>query len=90
MLSPTQRLMAKAMCQGQTVSARELIDTLYSARSDGGPEDANREVRKQIHKLRQKLQPVGVEIETVGVTKSCQGWRMAPDAIARLETVLGT
>lgn len=90
MLSPTQRIMAKAMIRGQTVSARQMIDMLYAHRPDGGPDDPGRTVRDQVYKMRQKLGPLGIEIQSVGQRNTADGWRLAPESIERLGAILET
>lgn len=76
MLSPTQRAMIAELRHGHIVSTDRLIDALYGARRDGGPNDASHVVRQQIYKMRAKLAPLGVEIETVGFGRGIDGYRI--------------
>lgn len=86
MLSPTQRAMIAELRHGQVVSTEKFIETVYGARTDGGPDDASRVIRQQIFKMRAKLAPLGVEIETVGIKRGSEGYRLRNSAM--LETLV--
>lgn len=90
MLSPTQRAMIAELRHGETVPTERIVNAIYGSRADGGPEDAAHAIRRQIYKMRQKLASVGIEIETVGVTKGSEGYRLRPEHVPLMASVLGT
>lgn len=89
MLSPTQRAMIAELRHGDIVPTERIVEKVYGSRADGGPDHAEAAIRRQMYKLRQKLTPVGVEIETVGVGRGSDGYRLRPEHVPLLAT-LGT
>ena len=90
MLSPTQRAMIAALRHGHPVPASTLVDKLYGSRPDGGPDDAEHAVRTAIYKMRAKLEPHGVEIESVGHARGSAGYRLRPEHMQILDGLLAT
>lgn len=88
MLSPVQRAMIAALRHGHTVPTERLVTVVYSTRHDGGPDNAEHAVRAQIFKMRAKLEPYGIEIETVGYGRGAIGYRIKPDHHQALGSLL--
>ena len=89
MLSPVQRAMIAAMRQGAPVPTERLVTAVYSSRRDGGPDNAEHAVRAQIYKMREKLLPYGIEIETIGHGRGSIGYRVKPEHCIALTALLG-
>lgn len=49
------------------VSRDEIIDACWGDREDGGPDDACGNLRRNLHKLRVAIMPLGVTIRTHGL-----------------------
>lgn len=81
--------MIVALLHDAPVPTSRLIDTLYGARSDGGPDDAGMAVRLHVMKMRSKLAEIGVEIETVGSHgRGSLGYRVKPEHVGLLRSAL--
>lgn len=88
MLSPVQRAMIAALRHGQTVPTDRLVIAVYTGCKGGGPDNAAHAIRAQICKMRDKLAPHGIEIETVGHGRGAIGYRVRPDHRQALEKLL--
>jgi len=88
MLSPTQRALIEPLRHGEPVSLSRLISLLYSARYDGGPDDAANAVRQIVFKARRKLAEHSIQIRTVGTGRGSHGWMVEPDHRDALSALL--
>jgi DNA-binding response OmpR family regulator len=71
--------MIASLRHGHPVATDELVCAIYGYRSDGGPDRAEHAVRTQIYKMRQKLEALGIVIETVGYGRGAVGYRVKPE-----------
>ena len=74
--------------RGSPIPVERLIEALYGARYDGGPDNAAAVVRVQILRLRSRLAERGVSILTIGGAHASQGYMLDPDHLDRLEGLL--
>ena len=89
LLTAQQKALIEPLRHGSPVPVPRLVATLYAARFDGGPEDAEATVRTMIYYLRQRLARHGIAILTIGVGRGAQGYMLDPDHIGRLDALMG-
>ena len=79
-LSPSSSRLAHMLLKRPLVTREQLRIALYHDRHDLGVENANRGLDVQMHILRDKLRPLGVEIEC----HIRRGWALSAKSRARL------
>lgn len=79
--APAHRLIFDLLSRavGQPVMREALIDRMYGARADGGPERADKILAVQVSQLRRRIEPYGW---TISISKGGSGylaqWRLIP------------
>lgn len=87
-LSFQQRTLVNLLSQGKPVAWRAIDKALYEDRLDGGPTDPEGCIRSQIHYLRDRLAPYGIQILTMGWGCQAQGYMIDPEHQATLNHLL--
>lgn len=90
MLSPTQRAVLEPLRQGTPVPVERLVNHIYGARYDGGPDNAAVTIRQQIYYMRQKLALHGIEIRTIGQGRGSHGYMVPPEQATKLDELLAS
>ena len=88
MLSPVQRIMIVPLCRGEPVPTECLVTAVYTGCRGDGPANAEHAIRAQIYKLREKLSPLGITIETIGYGRGAIGYRVLPEHRQALTALL--
>jgi hypothetical protein len=88
--TPQQRLLAEHFLntRGLILSRERIIALLYGGDWHGGPDDAAGAVRKHIARLRQRLEPHGIRLLTMGLGQGAEGWLVDPEHLGRLADLL--
>ena len=89
-LTVQQRLLCDHFLRtrGIPLSQERIAAVLYGATWDGGPEFAAAAVRMHIRRLRQRLEPFGVKVLTIGAGRGSEGWLVDPDHFEKLHGIL--
>lgn len=86
LLTAQQRILVDMMRKrNNPIHVERLVEALYGARANGGPEYAAKVVRVQICQIRRRLAPHGITIFTVG---GGEGYMINPAHVEALAALL--
>lgn len=88
--TPQQRLILEHFLEtkGIALTRERIIAVLYGNDPDGGPDDADSAVRSHLKRLRERLDPYGIKVLTIGIGQGAEGWLVDPDHIMALAKLL--
>ena len=90
LFTPQQKLILEHFLEtkGIALTRERIVAVLYGSDYDGGPDDAAKAVRNHILRLRERLEPHGIAILTIGIGQGAEGWMVDPDHIMKLFELL--